>query len=585
MISWVHPGLILILGSLLIPFLRGRVKQGYMLLLPVLGFISVLAMHEGTYGVYHFLGQEIVLGRVDRLATAFGFIFTLMMFIGVLYGLRVKDDGHHLAGFFYAGSALGATFAGDFLSFLVFWEIMAFASVFLVTYNRTDRAYKAAYRYILVHATSGVCLMAGILLQYYHTNSLAFAPMELSGLPAILIFFGFAVNAGLPFLGAWLPDAYPESTLSGGVMMASFTTKTAVYALARGFAGAELLVWIGAIMALYSVAYATIESDMRKLLSHHILSQVGYMVAGIGVGTRLGIDGAVAHAFTNILYKGLLFMATGSIIYVTGRRNLKDTGGLYKTMPYTFILFMIGGFSISGVPLFAGFASKPMILSAAAEEHYMWPWLLMMFAAAGTFLSTTLKLPYLAFLGKDKKIEAEDPPCNMLLAMAITAFLCVLIGVYPNFLYRLLPYGGHYHPYTVEHFVWTMQILLFTWLGYYFYIDKIKGKHAINLDADWFYRKAGAPAFMWLARKVFAPVDDVVSESYKSIILRPGQWIASRSLRFDKGVVDGIVNGVANFTVSFSSAMRRLQTGILQDYAFAVFIGLLFLLNLYLLLF
>ncbi len=582
---WIHPGLILIIGVLFSPLFKGKWKQGYLLLLPVLAFIAVLCTTQGTYWETSFLGQDITLGRADKLALCFGYIFTIMTFIGMLFGLKQKQTVHHIAGYFYAGSSIGAVFAGDFVSFLVFWEMMAFSSVFLVTCNKTGRSYKAAYRYILVHATSGVLLMAGILLHYSQTKSMAFNLMELNGWSTGLILLGFAINAGFPLLGSWLPDAYPESTISGGVFMASFTTKAAVYALARGFAGTEILIWVGAIMALYSVSYACIESDMRKLLSHHILSQVGYMVAGIGIGTAIAIDGAVAHAFTNILYKGLLFMATGSIIYMTGKRNLKDTGGLYKTMPITMILFMIGGLSLSGVPLFAGFASKPMILSSVADKHYMIPWIIMMVAAAGTFLSTTLKLPYLAFMGKDKKLKASDPPINMRLAMVITAILCVAIGIFPGLFYKLLPGGGHYHhkvyaPYSWDHVVWTVQLLLFTWLCFYIYIKKFYGKYAINLDFDWFYRK-GAGLFMCFARRHVARCDDQLSVSYRDTVLRPSRWLSSMSFKFDVHVIDAIVNGFASFVIGAGQLLRRFQTGRVRDYAFGILIGVFVLLNLF----
>jgi len=619
MINWVHPGLIVIVGSLLIPFMpKGKIKQGYMLLLPLLAFISVVLTPEGTYGVYTFLNEQVVFGRVDKLAKCFAFIFSLMLFIAMIYGIRQKEDGHHIAGFFYAGSALGAVFAGDLLIFLCFWEIMAFASVYLVTFNKNKRSYKAAYRYILVHATGGVILMGGILLYYFENHTLAFNLMEFSGWPTLptgMILLGFAINAGFPLLGGWLPDAYPESTIPGGVLMATFTTKTAVYALVRGFAGADVLIWVGAIMALYAVAYATVESDMRKLFAHHIMSQIGYMVVGIGIGTKLAVDGAVALGFTHILYMGLLFMASGSVIYVTGKRNLKDTGNLYKKMPITLIFFMIGGFALSGAPLFAGFASKPMILSAAAAEHLTIPWILLMIAAAGTFLSTTLKMPYLVFFGKDKTknldVPKQEPPRNMMIGMTLAAIACIVVGVWPQGLYSLLPNGGNYHPYTIDHVVWTVQLMLFTWFGFYLLLKMIKGKHMINLDFDWIYRKGGKLFYQLVAKTIVAPVDTVVSTIYMPLFVRPGQWIANKcfvfdydvidgvvrwvarsassysiwsskqSLRFDQRIVDGLVNGIAGFMTGMAGVLRRFQTGMVRDYAFAVIIGLVVLVNIF----
>ncbi|VAW39291.1 NADH-ubiquinone oxidoreductase chain L [hydrothermal vent metagenome] len=616
MIEWIHPGLVVIIGALLIPFIpKGKVKQGYLLLLPLLAFIIIILTPEGTYGVISFMDEKIILGRVDKLAKCFAFIFALMLFMGMVFGLRQKEDGHHIAGFFYAGSAIGAVFAGDLLSFLCFWEIMAFASVYMVTIKKTKSSFKAAYRYILVHVAGGVILMFGILLYYFEHHTLAFNLMEFSGLSTGLILLGFAINAGFPMLGGWLPDAYPESTVPGGVLMATFTTKTAVYALVRGFAGTEILIWIGAIMAVYAVAYATVESDMRRLFSHHIMSQIGYMVVGIGIGTSLAVDGAVALGFTHILYMGLLFMASGSVIYVTGKRNLKDTGNLYHKMPLTLIFFMIGGFALSGAPLFAGFASKPMILSAAAAEHLTIPWILLMIAAAGTFLSTTLKMPYLVFFGKDKNknldVPKQEPPRNMMVGMTLAAIACIVVGVWPQGLYRLLPNGGNYHPYSISHVVWTVQLMLFTWFGFYLLLKMIKGKHMINLDFDWFYRKGGKLFLEVVAKMIVAPVDIVVSMIYIPLIIKPGKWIANncfsfdydvidgvvrwvarsasgysiwsskQSLRFDQLIVDGLVNGIAGFMIGMSGALRRFQTGMVRDYAFAIIIGLVVLVNIF----
>ena len=615
MISWAHPGAILILGAILIPFLKGGVKKAYLLILPSLAFLSILTMHEGTYWVAQFLGQEMIFGRVDKLSTIFAYVFAVAAFVSMVYGLHVKEDGHHVAGFVYAGSAIGAVFAGDFLTLLVFWEFMAFSSVFLILYGNTTKAYNAAFRYILVHVFGGVCLMAGIFLHYSETGSLAFGHMGVGGLSSSLILIGFILNAAVPPLGAWLPDAYPEATISGTVFMAAFTTKSAVYVLIRGFAGAEVLLWLGVIMAVYGIIYAMMENDIRRLLSYHIMSQVGYMVAAVGIGTEMALNGAAAFAFTNIIYKALLFMGTGAVVYATGKSKATDLGGVYRTMPLTFILYMIGGAAISGVPIFAGFVSKSMIVSAAAEEHLPYAWLFLTLASSGTFLSTTLKLPYHTFMGKDKGIEAKEAPLNMILAMAIAALLCVFIGVYPKFLYDMLPYATDYRPYTLDHIVWTAQILLLTWLGFYILIKKLHHSEPhISLDTDWFYRK-GAVVFMGFADEVIASVDNAVGRAYDKVFLRFGEWMSKLSFRFDTGVidgildgmgrfssvygpafslrnlgfdkdvVDGIVNGVSDFTVSLASAMRRFQTGLVSDYAFAILAGLLILLNVFFFLF
>jgi multicomponent Na+:H+ antiporter subunit D len=580
--SWIHPAAILILGSVFIPLFKGRVKKVYLLLLPALAFLSVLNMSEGTYGVYHLLGQEITFGRVDKLSLVFGYVFSIAAFAGMLYGLHLKDDWHHIAALVYAGGALGVTFAGDYLSLFVFWEFMAFSSVFLVLLRRTPDSYDAAYRYVLVHVFGGVCLLGGIILQHTYTGSFEFDLINFGGPAVALILIGFIVNAAVPPFNAWLPDAYPRATIVGAVFLSAFTTKSAVYVLARGFAGTDLLILLGVIMALYGVIYAMLENDIRRVQAYSIISQVGYMVAGVGIGTELAINGVVAHAFAHILYKGLLFMGTGAIIYMTGRSKMTELGGLYKAMPLTFIFYMVGAFAISAFPLFSGFVSKSVILSAAAEEHLSIEWILLTMAAAGTFLYTGLKLPYLVFIKGETRTEAgkeaADPPTNMLLAMGLAAFLCVFFGIFPGVLYHMLPHEFHYVPYTAEHIVWSLEILLFTALGFYLFKEKLIAVPTITIDTDWFYRMGGR-AFMWISDRAIAAADNVVGNAYKTLVLTPSIRTASGSVKFDLGIIDGIVNGVANVVLNLSSRMRQIQTGQLQHYAVAILVGLLVFLN------
>lgn len=593
--TWIHPAAIMILGAFLIPLFKGKFRQGYIILLPILTLAAVLYMDYGTYGVMELFGQEVTFGRVDRLAWIFSFIFALMAVIATVFGVHVKEAGHHVAAFIYAGSAIGVAYVGDFLSLFVFWEFMAFASVFLILYSKTPESYKSAYRYVLVHAVGGVCLLGGIILQYKVTGSFAFNLQNMGQIGMLafgLILIGFLINAAVPPFGAWLPDAYPQATITGAIFMASFTTKSAIYVLARGFAGTEILIVLGVVMSVWGVVYAVLENDIRRLLAYHIISQVGYMVAAVGIGTPLAINGAAAHAFAHILYKGLLFMGTGSVIYMTGKKKLTELGGLYKTMPKTFMLYMIGAFAISSFPLFSGFVSKSIILSSAAESHLGWAWLILTFSSAGTFLHTGLKLPYFTFMAEDRKITlkdsnepATDPPLNMIIGMAMAAFMCTLIGVYPQFLYNMLPNNTiEYVPYTVEHVVFTVEILLLTWLGFYLYIKKLGGQATASIDTDWFYRK-GSKYFMKFAFNVVAKVDDFVSNAYKSLILKSSISTASDFWKFDAQVVDGIVNGVGRVVVGLGERLRKLQTGQLQHYATAVIIGLIILINLVLLFF
>lgn len=578
MIEWLHPSVFLILGALLIPFLKGRVQQIYTVLLPVLALVTVMLMQPGVHGAVKFLGFELIFGRADKLSIAFAYVFAIAALIGAIYSMHVKDVSQHVAAFVYAGSSLGVTFAGDLLTLFVFWELMAFASVWLIWARRVKPSIEAGYRYLLVHAVGGVVLLAGIVILYVTTGSITFDKLQGHGIASYLILIGFMLNAAVPPLHAWLTDAYPEATVTGAVFLSAFTTKTAVYALIRGYPGTEILIWMGTIMALYGVVFAVLANDIRRLLGYHIISQVGYMVAAVGMGTALAINGAVAHAFTHILYKGLLFMGAGAVIQMTGRSKLSELGGIYRYMPVTFVLYMIGGFSISAFPLFSGFISKSMEVSAAADLHLTWIWLLLSLASAGTFLHTGLKLPYFTFLGDDCGARPTEPPLNMLVAMGIGAFLCIFIGVYPDWLYNMLPEVAEYHPYTATHVVWALQILLFCGLGFFMMVKHLGGSPKISLDTDWFYRK-GAGIFMLFVRGVVVPIEDWFIQVYRSVF-RGNLVLGVKGLWLDKNVIDGAVNAVAAMVARWAGALRQVQTGQLQHYAL-VMVGSLLILSLY----
>ncbi|MBW1868310.1 MAG: Na(+)/H(+) antiporter subunit D [Deltaproteobacteria bacterium] len=485
---------IFIIGALFIPFWGGRLKSAYMLALPVLAFITLVSMPEGKYWIVNILEYDLIFGRVDKLSMVFGYIFTIITFIGVLFTLKVADDMQRMAAFMYAGGALGVTFAGDFLTLYLFWELLAISSTFLILARRTKASQAAAFRYILVHVFGGLCLLAGIVFYIHNSGTAEFGYIGLNGAASYLIFIGIALNAAIPPLHPWLQDAYPEATVTGAVFLSALTTKSAVYVMARTFPGAELLIWMGAFMTIMPIFYAVLENDIRRVLAYSLINQVGFMMVGIGIGTQLAINGTVSHAFCHILYKALLFMSTGSVLLMTGKIRCTDLGGIYKTMPLTCLFCMIGAASISAFPLFSGFVSKSMIISAAAHGKLAVIWLTLQFASAGVFHHAGIKVPFFTFFSEDSGIRAKEPPLNMLLAMGITAFLCIAIGIYPGPLYSILPYPVDYVPYTGAHVIGQLQLLMFGALAFCLLI--LSGYYpaemrAINLDTDWFYRKGG----------------------------------------------------------------------------------------------
>ncbi|MFQ5588543.1 MAG: Na(+)/H(+) antiporter subunit D [Nitrospiria bacterium] len=500
MIEWIQPSIFFFLGAAIIPFLKDKARSGVLLAIPVLGLLSMLIASEGMHGAVNFIGYDLVFGRVDKLSLGFGSVFMVSAFASLVFALHVKDTREHIAALLYVGSATGAVFAGDLFSFFLFWEMASFASVFLIWLRGEEKSSAAGMRYLLVHIVGGLFLFGGIVLHVGSGGGLAFVEMPKEGLASMLMLMGFLINAAVPPVHAWLADAYPEATVTGIIFLSVFTTKTAVYAMIRSFPGMPILVVLGAIMAVYGVMYAVNENNCQRVWCYHLISQNGYMVTGIGLGSELGLNSAASLAYTNIIYKALLMMGISSVTYMTGRRKQSELGGLIRTMPWTFVLFVIGGFAIAGVPPLLGFVSKSIVVTVAGEMHQGWVILMLVFGACGTWLHP-LKLIYMVFMGEDKKIPASDPPDNMLWGMRILAGICIVFGVFPDLLYALLPYPMDYHPYTLAHLVKAFQYMGFTLLIFIVFLKKLTPENYISLDTDYIYRKATA-GFVWVTHRL-----------------------------------------------------------------------------------
>jgi len=574
---FLHPAIGFIVLAAIMAFLKNshyRRWRWLLLVPPLLAIVEVVALTIGPSGSRDlanvlYLGQTLHLGRVDSLSLVFAYVFAIQSLIGFIYALHVGDRAQHIAACLYVAGAFGSVFAGDYLTLFIFWELMSIGSVFLVWLRRTPSSTAAGFRYFLFHVFGGLFLLGGLLLRHAAIGSFAFTAVapDAARYYDYIILVGFLVNAAFVPLHAWLPDAYPEATITGAVFMSAFTTKTAVYVLARGFAGFEVLAIGGCVMCLYGVFYATIENSARRILSYHIISQVGYMVCGIGIGTAMTVDGACAHAFAHILYKGLLFMGVGCLLYSTGSDKLTELGGLASRLPLVMMGYMVGAVSISGMPLFNGFVSKTMTIAGAAEAHHTWLAMGMELAAVGTFLSVGIKLPYFAFWSKPKSERPLKPiPWNMYLGMGISSLLCLLIGVFPQSLYRLLPFPTEYTPYTPWHVLQSSLLLGFTGLGFYLMRRIIAPHPSRNLDFDFLYRLIGR-GFVKLVSVPAAFVDDIWSGVYARIGLRGLLGIGRGTNFFDGKVIDGVLDGSARAVrEDGGGAVARMQTGRLQDY-------------------
>jgi multicomponent Na+:H+ antiporter subunit D len=493
----MHPSLLLVAGALLIFILPVRWRYIGLLGGPILAMLAVFSLQAGTTWSHSFLGYELQVLKVDAQSRIFGMVFSVVALLGAIYALHVKTRGEHVAALLYVAGSLGVVFAGDWLTLFFCWELMAAASVFLIWYRGTRRSLAAGFRYALVHFLGGNLLLGGVLL-LMSQGDIAITALTGTGGPAYwLILIGVGINAAIVPLHAWLTDAYPEGTVSGSVFLSAFTTKVAVYVLICVFPGTELLIWAGVLMALYGVVYAILENDARRLLSYSIISQVGFMVAAVGIGTELALNGATAHAFGNILYKPLLFMGAGAVIYATGRSRLNELGGLARAIPLVVVFYMVGALAISGMPLFNGFVNKSIVVYSAGAAGLPWIWIILQLASVGTFLYAGLKLPYLMFIGDDKGRGLEPPklekiPTNMYVAMGGGAFLCILFGISPGLLYAELPYPLAYDPYTSIKIVTTIQLLAVVAVGFWLFRGKLTGESTVSLDVDWFYRKPAA---------------------------------------------------------------------------------------------
>ena len=504
-----NPALILILGALPIPLLRGRLRAAYLLILPLVGLGYAFTLAPGLHWTVDFMGYDLELLRVDRLSRVFSYIFFFAAFLGNLYALNDDDPVQQVATQVYAGSAIGAVYAGDLISLFVFWELTAISSVFLIWARGTERAYRAGMRFLIIQVGSGVLLLAGLILHVRDTGSISFDLLGVTSPGTVLIFVAFGIKCAFPLLHNWLQDAYPEATVGGTVILSVFTTKLAVYALARGYAGTEMLIWIGATMTAFPIFYAVIENDLRRVLSYSLNNQLGFMVVGIGIGTEMSINGTVAHAFTHILYKALLFMSMGAVLFRTGTIKGSELGGLYKTMPWTAAFCIVGAASISAFPLFSGFISKALIITAAADEGHWLIWTVLLFASAGVFHHSGIKIPFFAFFAHDSGKRVKEAPWNMLLAMGIAAALCIGIGIWPDPLYGILPFPVDFEPYTSAHVINQLQLLFFSALAFTWlmrtglYPPEMR---SVNLDCDVVYRKL-LPRLVHQFFAIFGPVD------------------------------------------------------------------------------
>lgn len=528
-LTMLPPGALMMIvaaGLVLVPHHARQV----VMLLAIAGSAFSLTAGAGQHLPVALLGFEMMLYRADHLSLPFAIVFHIAATLNVFYGWHEKRATDHVAGLAYAGAAIAALHAGDLITLFIWWEATAITSVFLILASGTQRARHAAMRYLIIQVASGVLLLAGAAMLFSETGSLAFAAMTLGSTASWLIFIAFGIKAAFPLLNGWLQDAYPEATVVGTVVLSAFTTKLAIYALARGFAGTELLIVIGCLMTAFPVFFAVIENDMRRVLAYSLNNQLGFMVVAIGIGTDLAINGAVAHAFAHIIYKGLLFMSMGAVLYRVGTVKASELGGLYKSMPLTMVFCIIGAMSISAFPLFSGFAAKSLIMSALGYKGLIAAYLVLLAASAGVLHHSGIKIPYFAFFGHDGGHKVKEAPFGMLVAMAGASALCIGIGSFPTIFYQILPYSIDYNPYDASHVLGQMELLIFSILAFTFlmrfgfYPPELK---STVLNTDWLYRRVA----VWFGRPILLAVMTFWNSAMRAIAgYRDAIWQAVERL-------------------------------------------------------
>ena len=518
-INCLHPGFIMIAVGLIIMVLPQKVAKVFYLAGPVAALLSLFALDDKSTLLYSMTKTiKIQFVHVDNLAMIFMVVFCVIAVIGTIYSMQCDNKIEMGMSLIYAGSNMAVILAGDCLSLIIFWELAALASTYLVYAKHCRKSTRAAFRYILVHGFGGNMLLVGLLSYMFNYGT------EISNITGSndfafwFILIGVSVNAAVPPMNSWMPDAYPESTIGGTVFLSSFTTKAAIYVMIRFFAGTQWLLWVGVFMAIYGVCMALLENDLRRLLCYHIISQLGYMIAALSIGDACGIDGAAAHAFNHILYKGTLVMCAGAVIYSTGKRKINELGGLYKKMPITAITFLIASFAISGMPFLNGFASKALVMHSVENAGYGIAALLLTVASAGTWLSVALKVNYYVFFGpfKDGKAEHENlpeveiirpVPLNMNIAMILGALSCVITGIWPDLVYNLTPFQTDGHPFTAEHIAEYLALFVGTTLVFWLLRKKMSAHDELSLDFDIIYRKGLNGFVLWLSRGLHTAFD------------------------------------------------------------------------------
>ena len=522
------------IGAPVVPFLAAA---ALCLVLPAMlrGLVAILAF--GAAGALVWLGGAPVRATfgdlslvpfvTDDLSFAFAIGFCAAGTLAAIYAFDLRSRVQQIAMLLYAGAAVGAVHAGDLITLFVYWEVTALASAFIVWGRGTEGAFHTGMRYLVWQIGSGLLLVAGLALHYRAGGAIVIAEWNgpASTLSGIAILTALGIKGAFPLAHSWLKDAYPAALPAGTVVLSIFTTKMAIYALARLFPGTELLVLIGCIMAVFPVFFALAEDDLRRALAYMLVSQLGLMVIGVGIGTPAVLSGTAAHAMAGMVYFALLFMATGAVLRATGTARASLLGGLHRAMPATFVLLGVAGLTAAALPLTAGYVSKTALLASIDGAGQSAAYLCALFASAGTVLIALLRIPA-AFLGETgpRASQACEAPVSMLLAMALAALVCIIGGVWTDGWLAILPAGAELGIYKAGKVVHQLELVVTAALAFVAALRMGwfgRARPYLVLDADWFYRTL-APAVLGFAARVTSVTWEEARRGARYVIGRAG---------------------------------------------------------------
>ena len=481
----IYSIMVLFLGAfLIVVFGQNKIFRHTVALLATFAsffFMAMLfkpVMLEGETIAY-WLGNRVPAGgyaigialEVDALSLFFGLLVSCVVFIACIYSIQYMGHDHNVPQYYtlflmLAGGVMGLVLSGDLFNMFIMVEILTFAAVALTAFRNTaNGALEAAFKYLVVGCIGSTCILAGTIMLYAQVHTLnlaqmsALIPGNLSTATKVafaLLFIGFCTKAFLVPFHPLAADAHGAAPASISVLISGVLTKSGIYGLIRLsyflFQSMALgtmqfwLVFLGSVSMFVCVTMALAQHDFKRLLAFHSISQIGYVLAAVGLCTAFGVSSGLYHAMNHTLFKGLLFLAAGAVLHETGTTDLDKLGGLSKKMPHTTVLFLVGAFSISGIPPFNGFASKWMIYQATyqkAVETGNIGFLLVTICALVTStltLASFVKVTQSVFFGQlPKEYEnVKEVPFGMRLAMGILALMCLAGGLFPDAVTRYL---------------------------------------------------------------------------------------------------------------------------------------------------